>query len=259
MIGGDKYYIPDVPCKRGHMLRYVKSGGCVECALSSALKRRTDKPNYIWLQQKQWRDQNRDQLRVKAKERYKNNRLTILAAEKLRRSTDPEFRAKKNASTMRWAGNNKDYIIEFRAAYYAKNREKILEYQRNYSKENSAQIIARVNKWVRENPEDVRATKRRWASAHPQECQTNVRNRRARKRAAEGHHTAADVRRIFSAQKGRCAICRREEKLTVDHIQPLDGGGSNWPRNLQGLCGTCNSSKGARDPIAHMQKMGMLL
>jgi hypothetical protein len=29
---GEKFFVPDVPCERGHRLRYVKDGWCVECA-----------------------------------------------------------------------------------------------------------------------------------------------------------------------------------------------------------------------------------
>lgn len=82
---------------------------------------------------------------------------------------------------------------------------------------------------------------------------------RARKLNAEGQYSASDVKRIFSAQKGRCACCGKKKKLTVDHIVPLTKGGSNWPRNLQGLCLNCNSQKNARDPIEFMRDRGALL
>lgn len=81
------------------------------------------------------------------------------------------------------------------------------------------------------------------------------RNRRARKRAAEGSHTADDIQNIFEAQNGKCAVCFIPLSKTrqpgyrvyhVDHMLPLSRGGSNWPSNLQLLCYKDNCSKGAR-------------
>ncbi|MCZ4387971.1 HNH endonuclease signature motif containing protein [Vibrio alginolyticus] len=59
---------------------------------------------------------------------------------------------------------------------------------------------------------------------------------------------------LFFRDRGRCAICRCDltglyatgSALAVDHIVPLANGGVNDPTNLQILCRTCNSQKGAR-------------
>ena len=45
-------------------------------------------------------------------------------------------------------------------------------------------------------------------------------------------------------QCGGCRIKFQLRNLTVDHIKPLEKGGSDRPSNLQLLCGTCNSMKG---------------
>lgn len=44
----------------------------------------------------------------------------------------------------------------------------------------------------------------------------------------------------------RCRRCLSTSKLTIDHIKPISRGGTNIPENLQILCGSCNSTKGAR-------------
>lgn len=78
--------------------------------------------------------------------------------------------------------------------------------------------------------------------------------RRARKASVPGSHTAEDIAVILTSQKNRCAACTVEFSLeigcrfTVDHIIPLYLGGSNWPLNIQLLCGPCNSSKGHKHP-----------
>jgi len=48
---------------------------------------------------------------------------------------------------------------------------------------------------------------------------------------------------------GRCLVCGTDRKLTVDHVWPLSKGGSNHRRNLQCLCQSCNSRKGARHVV----------
>lgn len=43
-----------------------------------------------------------------------------------------------------------------------------------------------------------------------------------------------------------CAECGSTENLTADHIVVLAAGGDPWSAaNLQTLCATCNSNKGA--------------
>ena len=44
----------------------------------------------------------------------------------------------------------------------------------------------------------------------------------------------------------KCKQCGSSDNLAIDHIHALANGGSNDLDNLQLLCRTCNSSKGAR-------------
>jgi len=44
----------------------------------------------------------------------------------------------------------------------------------------------------------------------------------------------------------KCATCGRTDNLTVDHVLAIAKGGSNDIDNLQLLCRSCNSHKGAR-------------
>jgi len=58
--------------------------------------------------------------------------------------------------------------------------------------------------------------------------------------------------RVFMAQDGLCAECRRKmamagEPFEVDHIQALVLGGENRESNLRALCGPCHRPKTAQD------------
>ena len=53
-------------------------------------------------------------------------------------------------------------------------------------------------------------------------------------------------RYILWRDEGKCRMCNSTDDLTIDHIMPIVLGGTNELTNLQVLCRSCNSSKGAR-------------
>ena len=56
--------------------------------------------------------------------------------------------------------------------------------------------------------------------------------------------SGTDRYEVFKQAKSRCLLCLASDKaLEVDHIIPLNRGGSNDRNNMQALCYTCNSSK----------------
>lgn len=72
--------------------------------------------------------------------------------------------------------------------------------------------------------------------------------RRAKIKGAEGTHTAADIDLQYRSQNGKCWHCGIElnGKFHVDHLTPLDRGGTNWPNNLVCSCAKCNQTKGRK-------------
>lgn len=53
-------------------------------------------------------------------------------------------------------------------------------------------------------------------------------------------------RQVFKKDKWKCKFCGSAEFLSVDHINPVVAGGSDCISNLQTLCRSCNSKKGAK-------------
>jgi 5-methylcytosine-specific restriction endonuclease McrA len=51
---------------------------------------------------------------------------------------------------------------------------------------------------------------------------------------------------VFARDGHTCVHCGTSEQLTVDHVWPHSRGGSDDMENLQTLCHSCNSKKGAR-------------
>jgi 5-methylcytosine-specific restriction endonuclease McrA len=74
-----------------------------------------------------------------------------------------------------------------------------------------------------------------------------------RRAAASGylgkHFTTQQWRALLEYFGHRCLACgasaQADEDLSVDHVIPLSLGGSNAIENIQPLCETCNSLKGA--------------
>lgn len=83
--------------------------------------------------------------------------------------------------------------------------------------------------------------------------------RRARENNASGEHSIEYIEYLHRKQNGKCVACSTDISTGyhVDHIYALARGGSNDKSNIQLLCRTCNSSKGAKDPIEFLQKNGL--
>ncbi len=89
-----------------------------------------------------------------------------------------------------------------------------------------------------------------WQKEHPDRCRAyrkpSQSRRKARLRNAVGFFTATEWRGLLGLYRNRCAYCgKRNKRLTVDHIVPLVGGGTNTIDNIVPACSRCNSSKGA--------------
>jgi len=176
-------------------------------------------------------------------------------------NTSPERKRAQSERSLAWAKANPERVKEINAAHHKRHAEK---------------RRAAYKKWAAENPEkraalDLASRARRrkvlsersvkWARENPEKSRVIRQAKRARKASATGSHSAADLARIRRQQKDRCAYCRAALRGGghIDHIIALARGGSNGASNLQWLCPSCNSSKGAKDPITYAQSLGRLI
>jgi hypothetical protein len=71
---------------------------------------------------------------------------------------------------------------------------------------------------------------------------------RSRLIAAEGKHSASEIREILALQQGRCIYCNAgftdDLRPSKDHLLPLIRRGSNWAMNIVLACRSCNSRRG---------------
>lgn len=205
-----------------------------------------------------YRAENPDKVRLGQKAHYATNQEMRIAKQRAYREANPEKvkessaksweknKEKYKAATKAWREAHKDYIKSKNTVYYAEHGHKMRD---------------KINEYRRANPEQMRAYEASLRAANPAVHRAQDAKRRARKLAAGGSYTAADVQSLMGLQSGKCAVCRCciKKAYHVDHIEPLARGGSNDRLNLQILCKPCNLSKSARDPIVFMQSKGFLL
>ena len=75
------------------------------------------------------------------------------------------------------------------------------------------------------------------------DCLKSNRNRKKRKAIPRYKETLKALLNRFNFE---CVHCKTKEELTIDHIYPVSLGGNDDMSNLQILCRSCNSKKGAK-------------
>lgn len=160
---------------------------------------------------------------------------------------------------------NAEAISSRHREYYLENSEHLKKKAREHYHSNKEEIAVKKREYNAANKESIKASQRAYNAANPEKVSAYKRNYKALKKNASGKHNSSDVKRIFAAQRGKCATCKTklfksgEKKFHVDHVVPLAKGGGNGPDNLQCLCPSCNLRKSDKDPIAWANENGLLI
>ena len=182
--------------------------------------------------------------------------------------TDEELRARKNARTAQRYREKRDEISAYHKALNAE-KSKDPAYRAAQSERAARYRAANPEQTKRQNakrraadPDLARRESREWFARNPERRAAYEQNRRAKKRARAGKLSANIIETLMAKQRGLCACCRVDLKLSgvhLDHVMPLALGGEHADKNMQLLCPPCNQQKHSKHPIDFMQQKGFLL
>jgi 5-methylcytosine-specific restriction endonuclease McrA len=166
-------------------------------------------------------------------------------------------------ATVSWRNRNLEKTNQDAALWRARHQERSRSTQRKHA--NTDKRRAQRRQWRTDNHDTELAKERNrqrsFRKNSPERHRALKLKRRALKVAAQGHHTAEQLKDLYRKQHGNCAICliKLNGKYDADHIVALSRGGSNFISNIQLLCAPCNRSKRDKDPIEYRQQRGFLL
>ncbi len=98
-----------------------------------------------------------------------------------------------------------------------------------------------------ENEEKLAMIEKERAATKEAEAQQAAAIKREKKKAKTKMRREAHKLRgnVLDKYADGCEHCKSKQRLTWDHITPIELGGTNTKKNIQVLCQSCNSSKGA--------------
>lgn len=155
----------------------------------------------------------------------------------------------KGENNPSWKGgvSLKEGYKKERATIYRKTHlEKMRRYQKKYREEHKEELIKKAVEYRKTRRKHIAKYNKKWIKNNPEKYRQQIRNKKARKRGADGSHTLREWESLKKKYNYMCLCCKRFEpeiKLTEDHIVPLKYGGSNYISNIQPLCANCNSRK----------------
>ena len=155
--------------------------------------------------------------RKKARARYQKNPELYI---QIQRRFRDEHRQEVRESNRKHDAKRREKKIVYMRGWHNRNRERTTEENRR-----------RARQWARDNPDRVRVQKQR---------------RRARMVGAGGSFTAQEFKELCDRYGNVCLACSLPKALAADHVIPIAKGGSSNIDNIQPLCKSCNTRKGAK-------------
>lgn len=167
--------------------------------------------------------------------------------------TELERQKRKAESNRRWRqaniGRVRKMERERRRRWREENREISRQKARDYREVHLDECRERNRSYYHRNRDTMRSQNARWYREHPEKNRLNQKMRRARKSGTADNISPVQWDGILKTYDYRCAYCRSERPLTMDHLMPLSRGGKHCRDNIVPACIRCNCSKGPKTPL----------
>lgn len=182
---------------------------------------------------------------IKNPESFRKMRSERMKGNKINLGRECPERTKRKLSEIKKGTNKGKQNSNWKGGIYSNIRK----YMREYMRKNSEKIREWYKQHRKAHPEYYKIYRKRWRETHLERCNLLIRRYRARKKGAEGFHTLEEWELLKKQYSYKCPVCGKREpeiKLEEDHIIPLSKGGSDYIKNIQPLCRSCNSIKGVQ-------------
>lgn len=159
---------------------------------------------------KQYRQNNKDQIKKNAKDNALHNKEKLKQYQK------------------QWRAAHQEYIKAYRKYHYAKHKNKILTYSKQWREANKDELAQRKHEYYKKHKKEAR-----------------IRNHRYEAKRRDLPATLSKEQWDYAVEvfDHRCAYCGAKGKLVQEHFVPVKRGGEYTHNNIIPSCVRCNSSK----------------
>jgi hypothetical protein len=149
----------------------------------------------------------------------------------------------------KWYCDNKDNRKIKMAEWYSDNKEKVKKCQKEYYSLNKKARTESIKKWRNANKEAMEVYRKEYRKRNPMIAKNNEHRRRARMKTTDINSKWLND---LYTKASKCPLCNFEMSedsrkyplgKTLDHIIPLNIGGTHTKNNVRIVCAKCNCSR----------------